>query len=129
MTEFTDTNLWATTLGKGVEDKTPGERDARERLRAAYLSFRDRARILAAEIPRDPPDYTVHDISHLDAPWEMAGLIAGSDYPLTASEAFVLGGAFLVHDLGMSLAAYPEGMEALRKEGGWGDTVSALWHP
>jgi hypothetical protein len=52
MTEFTDTNLWATTLGKGVEDKTPGERDARERLRAAYLSFRDRARILAAEIPR-----------------------------------------------------------------------------
>jgi hypothetical protein len=116
MTEITDTNLWATTLGKSVEDKTPGERDARERLRAA-------------EIPRDLPDYTVHDISHLDAPWEMAGLIAGSDYPLTASEAFVLGGAFLVHDLGMSLAAYPEGMEALRKEGGWGDTVSALWHP
>jgi hypothetical protein len=38
----------------------------------------------------------------------MADLIAGPDHALTPPEAFVLGGAFLVHDLGNGLAAYPE---------------------
>lgn len=129
MTEFTDTYLWMTTLDEQAEDKGAGMREARGRLRTAYMNFRDRAKTVAGEIPRDLPDYTVHDVSHLDALWEMAGLVAGSDYPLNAMEAFVLGGAFLVHDLGMALAAYPENIEALRNHRGWEDAVTALWHP
>ena len=36
----------------------------------------------------------------------MGDVIAGKDYSLTPAEAFVLGGAFLVHDLGMAACAY-----------------------
>lgn len=83
--------------------------------------------MLAAEIGKDLPDFTVHDVSHIDALWEMAELIAGPDYPLNPAEAFVLGGAFLVHDLGMGLAAYPGGVDDVRKQQLWSDTiVSAL---
>jgi hypothetical protein len=64
---------------------------------------------LAAEIHRDLPEFTVHDITHLDALWEIADIVAGEQFSLTPPEAFVLGGAFLLHDLGMSLAAYPQG--------------------
>jgi hypothetical protein len=38
----------------------------------------------------------------------------------------VLGGAFLIHDLGMGLAAYPEGLNELKRSVIWEDTVSHL---
>jgi len=41
-------------------------------------------------------------------------------------EAFVLGGSFLIHDLGMGLAAYPEGIDQLKKEPTWNDTIACL---
>ena len=70
--------------------------------------------------------FTVHDDTHLDALWEMADIIAGTPFVLTPSEAFVLGGAFLIHDLGMGVAAYPEGIGALRGHKTWLDTISSL---
>jgi hypothetical protein len=74
---FESTRLWMRTLALQPE---PDEfRQEREQLRVAFLSFRDRASLLAAEIARDLPDYTVHDVTHLDALWQMADLIAGSD--------------------------------------------------
>jgi hypothetical protein len=99
--------------------------EARERLRHAFVQFRDRAKLLAAEIARSLPDYTVHDITHLDALWEMADLVAGPDVSLNPLEAFVLGGAFLLHDLGMGLAAYPGGLEELKAHPIWRDTVAS----
>jgi hypothetical protein len=56
----------------------------------------------------------------------MAEITAGADFPLTPTEAFVLGGAFLIHDLGMGLAAYPEGVAALHRDKAWSDAVAAL---
>jgi hypothetical protein len=50
--------------------------EPRERLWRALLQMRDRAKMLAGEIHRDLPDFTVHDITHLDALWEIADLIA-----------------------------------------------------
>ena len=93
----------------------------RERLRSTYDAVRTAAAPIAESIARDLPDYTVHDISHLDALWEYAELIAGPTYPLTPCEAFVLGCAFLVHDLGMGLAAYPEGLQGLKQHERWKD--------
>ena len=58
-------------------------------------------------------DYTVHDLSHLDALWEMADLIVGTNFILNPAEAFVFGVAVLLHDAGMTVAAYPGGMEEL----------------
>lgn len=56
----------------------------------------------------------------------MADLIAGPDFSLTPTEAFVLGGAFLIHDIGMGLAAYPNGLAQLRCEKTWPDSVASI---
>lgn len=124
MKRFEKTTLWQKTLA--IQLDPDFEASNRARLRAAFESFRERAEVLAAEIAIDLPEFTVHDITHLDALWEMAQLITGEEFPLTPAEAFVLGGVFLIHDLGMGLAAYPEGVNALRKAELWDDTVAAL---
>ena len=123
MTSFQATYLWLTTLAESRDESDSHSEQARERLRSTFLRFRERAKVLAGEIALDLPDFTVHDVEHLDALWEMADLIAGPDYPLTPTEAFVLGGAFLIHDLGMSLATYPRGMNDLREEESWNATL------
>jgi hypothetical protein len=52
MTEFSDSNHWMITLGDRAEDGRPGIRESRERLCRAFLDFRERAGLLAAEISR-----------------------------------------------------------------------------
>jgi hypothetical protein len=96
----------------------------RARLRVAYHSFRERAALLAAEIPQDLREFTVHDATHLDALWELSDLISGPEISLTPTEGFVLGGAFLIHDLGMGLAAWPGGLEELKQDAGWRDILA-----
>lgn len=126
MVDFKNTDLWLTTLSEESEQRNPSS-GARERLQNVFLTFRERARTLAAEINRDLPDFTVHDISHSDALWEMASLMAGSKFSLTPTEAFVLGGAFLIHDLGMGLAAYPGGIQTVKKDRGWNDSLTSAY--
>src|SRR5262249_50899810 len=41
-------------------------------------------------------------------------------------EAFVLGSAFLIHDLGNGLAAYPDGISAMYSSSLWRDAVSII---
>lgn len=119
--EFEETGLWKSTLA----DRKEGEkaRKARERLRVAYLSFRDRSALLAGEIARDLPQFTVHDENHLDALWRLAELVGGDELDLTPTEAFVFGGAVLIHDLGMAVAAYPEGKDSIKQLDIWKDEV------
>ncbi len=93
------TQVWKRTLAAQKRDECA---DSRDRLRSAFIRFRERAEKLGSEIPRDLPFFTVHDITHLDALWEMVDLIIGPDYDLRPTEAFILGGAILVHDLAMS---------------------------
>lgn len=125
MTSYDKTALWQNALAAKVDDPYSKER---ERLRVAYETVRMRAQPVAEAISKDLPDYTVHDITHSDALWEYAELIVGSNNLLTPSEAFVLGCAFLVHDLGMGLAAYPDGLTGLKKLTLWKDTVADLLH-
>jgi hypothetical protein len=94
-------------------------------LRSAFLAFREHAKEVAEAIARDYPGLTVHDITHIDALWEVATRIVGEQYPLNPAEAFVLGGAFLIHDLGNGLAAYPLGKEQLCSTPEWRDAVAA----
>lgn len=122
---YDKTILWQQALATKIDDLYSKER---ERLRVAYENVRERARPLAEVIAKDLPDYTVHDITHSDALWEYADLIVGSSNSLNPSEAFVLGCAFLVHDLGMGLAAYPGGLTGLKKLALWKDTVADLLH-
>ena len=117
------TGLWKRTLASFGSDQFERER---ELLRSAFYLFRDRAKPLAEEIKRDLPDFTIHDVSHLDALWGYADLIAGKDYEINPCEAFVLGGAFLIHDLGMGLAAYPDGFDRYRNSDRWRDALARL---
>ncbi|MDZ4867328.1 MAG: ATP-binding protein [Alphaproteobacteria bacterium] len=89
--------------------------------------MRDRVSLLVSEIRRDMPDYTVHDVSHLDALWTTADEILGDSYPFNPAEAFVFGGAVLLHDAGMTLAAYPRRHLDLREKPQWRDAVVISW--
>ena len=124
MADFSEIPLWRSALGS--QDEAATQSAPRDRLRAGLLSFRANASLLASEIGGDLKQFTVHDISHLDALWEMADQIAGSHYKLTATEAYVLGGAILVHDLGLALAAYAAGETELRQHDLWRDTAALL---
>ncbi|MGO9462674.1 MAG: ATP-binding protein [Isosphaeraceae bacterium] len=79
--------------------------------------------MLAGEIPQDLRQLTVHDATHTDALWQLADMIVGANYPVTPTEGFILGGAFLLHDLGMALASYPGGGSELERETDWQDAV------
>ncbi|MGY2490072.1 HD domain-containing protein [Cupriavidus sp. CP313] len=118
-------SLWLRTLANAEPDLHQTERD---RLRASFLSFRHRANLLSLEIAKDLPDLTVHDITHLDALWEVASQIVGSDYSLTPTEGYVLGGSILLHDLAMSIAATPGGLSAIRNDPRWTDTIHSYFH-
>lgn len=94
-------------------------------LTAAFDRFRTNAAHLAQETARFLPDLTVHDVTHLDALWQLAREITGTQYPINPVELFVLGGAFLLHDSAMSLSAYPGGWDDIRATTVWQDLESA----
>ena len=119
MDQVTNTQLWKATLG--IEGST--YQTAINRLRNSFVDFREKVTTLASEISRNLPEYTVHDITHIDALWEMADCILGLDYKLNPVEAYILGGAFLLHDLGMSLSAYPEGITEIETQELWKSTA------
>ncbi|MEF3366677.1 ATP-binding protein [Methylocystis sp. 9N] len=98
----------------------------RKRLLDSLERMRDNVAQLVTTIPADCKDLTIHDVSHLDALWEMASLIAGSEYALNPAEAFVLGGAILLHDAGLSVAAFPGGLEQIKQTQEWQDLTCAI---
>jgi hypothetical protein len=99
---------------------------SQELLRSSYVQARERAALLAQDIATSLPEFTVHDETHLDALWEMADLVAGAEISLNGAEAYVLGIAILIHDLGLAVASYPAGPNALHGEPIWSDTVIRL---
>ncbi|MCR6701189.1 MAG: ATP-binding protein [Dokdonella sp.] len=117
-------SLWRRTLANVDPDLYQAERD---RLRTSFLSFRERASLLSLEIAKDLPDLTVHDITHLDALWEVASQIVGPNFSLNPAEGYVLGGSLLLHDLAMSIAATPGGLDAIRRDPRWADTIHSYF--
>lgn len=120
MEKYQSTNMWKNTLGSECQENQA----AINRLKQTFISFREKASILANEIHRVLPEYTNHDISHIDALWELADCICGNNYKINPVEGFILGGAFLLHDLAMSLAAYPNGISDLESLPLWADTIA-----
>jgi hypothetical protein len=120
MADWRDTRLWRSTLGERPND---AHAKPREQLRSAYEHFHNRAETLAAEIARDLPAFTVHDITHLDALWEMADLLLAEQDELSPAEAFVFGASVLTHDLGLGLAAYSHGIDDLKQTPLWTSAV------
>ena len=122
--DLSNSPLWRATLAERSGDEAPGQR---ERLRAAFVRFRANAADLATEIRRDLPYLTVHDVTHLDGLWDIASIVVGEAYPMTPTEGFVLGGAILLHDLAMSIAATEGGYEAIMADPRWADLVTSQY--
>ena len=121
---FERSTLWLSAFGKRRND--PDERDRRA-LADAYHQLRDRAGDLVNEIHAVLPRLTVHDLTHADTLWDVASEICGPQYQLNPLSAFVLGASFLLHDAGMALAAYPNGLKDLEDSPEWRDAVVSAW--
>lgn len=120
MTAYKESSLWRTAFPDNAVDYP----DQRQRIVQAYERFRERVSHLLSHIQRELPNLTLHDITHVDALWEVASQIAGPNYPLNPAEALVLGGAFLLHDAAHCRAAYPGGLDEIRKLNEWRDAAA-----
>lgn len=95
----------------------------RERLRVAYDIFWERGIALAQRISAELPGLTLHDESHLSALWDRASQLTGQHYQINPLEAFVFGGAVLLHDAGHAIAAYEGGLPELKRTVEYRDAV------
>lgn len=107
MKDYRSAPLWTEAFGPRGDIYD----DKRLFLSNALHEFRERVSKLVAQIQKDLPSLTVHDITHIDALWWTASEIAGPKYELNAAEAFLLGGAFLLHDSAHCIAAFPGGVD------------------
>lgn len=120
------TSLWRKAF---LENRTDSSNAEQAFFRQHLEDMRERVKPLVARIMRDMPGYTVHDITHLDALWETASLLATDDLALNPPEAFVFGGAVLLHDAAMTLAAYPGGLADLKTTPEWADAMALRMDP
>lgn len=124
MEKFELTSLWNSSLG--LKNQQDNSQKQIEFLCSSFFRLREKAKLLASEINRSLPDFTVHDITHADALWGIASLVLPEGQTLNPAEAFVLGAAFLIHDLGMGIVAYESGIETLSELDLWKDTYASL---
>ena len=121
--QIAKTGLWVVSLGRKEADQEIERK--KERLRSVLERFRAHASVITSRVAATFPQLTVHDVTHLDALWETADLIAGKDYPLNPLEAFVFGGAILLHDAAHCFEAYEGGQDAVRNTLAWKDAPAS----
>ncbi|PHV07286.1 hypothetical protein CSQ96_10770 [Janthinobacterium sp. BJB412] len=121
--KYKETGLWKTAFAGKFKSECQSECT---RLESEYDRFRSKVAILVGSIAGVLPGLTIHDVTHLDALWQTADVIGGINYPLNPLEAFVLGGAILLHDSAMCWEAYEGGREKVRKTVQWKDAFAAV---
>lgn len=117
MHDLDRTWLWR----KAFSDEAGYDENEREFYRNQLTQMRERVAPVVRRIMPDMPGYTVHDITHLDALWETASLVASEGLQLNPAEAFVFGASVLLHDSAMTLAAYEGGLSELQGTSVWTD--------
>lgn len=118
---FQQTWLWRQSFSDPRSDCSPAEQQF---FRTEFLAIRKRASLLLSQIAVDMPSMTRHDLSHADALWDTASMVAEDAIDMNPTEAFVLGCSFLFHDAGMSLAAYPNGINQINETRTWKDAIA-----
>jgi hypothetical protein len=83
---FQDTQLWRTAF---INARTDASSEEQAFFRLHFENARERAKTLVSQIASGLPGYTVHDVTHLDALWETADLVAPQSLSLNPPEAFV----------------------------------------
>lgn len=114
--KYTETTLWKTAFSL----KNDGNDTLRLGLIEKFKITRRNAEFLLNKIREDFPSLTIHDITHVDALWQVASVIAGQDYFLNPLEGFILGCAFLMHDAALSYYSVG-GVKCLRSTIEWKD--------
>jgi hypothetical protein len=122
---YETTTLWRTAFAPKTPAAKP-HRDAINLLRASLLTLESKIEPLLATIPESCRGLTIHDITHVHQLWEVASIICGPKYPINPLEGFVLGAAFLIHDSGLTAAAYPGGLPAIKGTKYYLDRVGSL---
>ena len=112
--------LWQQAFGD------EGTNEDVSRLVSSLRVLRRNVEALTSRIAASLPELTIHDVSHLDALWEVADTVAGSDFPLNPAEGYVFGSAVLLHDAGLCFEAYSGGKDALRETLEWRDAYARL---
>ena len=120
---YDDSWLWKRAFIESRDDATPSEQLF---FRNRYLDMRSKVSKLVSLIPIDLPEMTVHDITHLDALWEMGSIVTAKKVDLNPPEAFVFGAAVLIHDAAMTVYAYSGGLQELKETTAWKDAVARL---
>ena len=73
LANFKKTTLWVSAF---ESDEAISHKDSVKTLEGVFDKVRENAKVLVSQIAIDLPGYTVHDITHLDALWEVgSGLI------------------------------------------------------
>jgi hypothetical protein len=87
-----------------------------QELFSALFSMRSIVLSLAETTGRTVPDFTDHTVRHMDALWFVAEqiLTPAEIDNLTPAEAFLIGAAFYLHDIGMAYAATKEGIISIK---------------
>ncbi|MEX0613830.1 MAG: ATP-binding protein [Pirellulales bacterium] len=121
--DFRRTWLWQHVF---VNQRLDATIDEQEFFRDQFLLMRENVGHLVARIALDMPGMTVHDLTHLDALWETASLVAEGSITVSPPEGFVLGASILLHDSAMTVAAYPGGIAQIQQTIAWKDAI-ARW--
>ncbi len=119
--DFRRTWLWRHVFVNRRSDATVEEQDF---FRTQLLQMRDNVSPLVERISRDIPGLTVHDISHLDALWDTASLVSKGSITLSPPEGFVFGASVLLHDSALTVAAYPGGIDEIKRTVVWRDAFA-----
>ena len=112
--------LWQRTLGNTDNDP------AVQRLVVSLRNAGQQVAHLTGRIASALPGLTIHDVSHLDALWDVADVIAGDEFLLNPLEAYVFGCAVLLHDAGLCFEAFAGGRAAVRETVQWRDARQRL---
>ena len=112
--------LWQRGFGDEGRDENVSH------LVTSLRGIRKNAKALTSRIAASLPELTIHDVSHLDALWEVASTVAGPDFPINPLEAYIFGAAVLLHDAGLCFEAYSGGRDSLRDTLEWRDAYGRL---
>lgn len=120
---YDSSSLWNAAF---IDERNDASKTEQDFFLGRYLAMREKASHLVSRIAADMPEMTVHNISHLDALWEMGSIVSENEVDLNPPEAFVFGAAILLHDAAMTLAAYPGGLEELKEQTVWRDSFARI---
>lgn len=121
--DLTDTWLWRRAF---IEVRGDASTEEQEFFKRQLIEMRKRVVPVVEKIASDLPGMTVHDVSHLDALWQMASILTKDRIELNPPEAFVFGAAVLLHDAAMTLKAYSGGIKELETTVEWKDSYARL---